>query len=323
MVDSTLLMAENLSRFFGKDRFAAVRGVSLRVHAGEVFALVGPNGAGKTTTVRMCSTLLSPSQGVLEINGVDAVRHPQQARHGLGLVLGGDLGFYPRATALDNLLFFADVAGLSGAQRRSEVADALQRVGLSDRASSKVGEFSRGMKQRLHIARALLGAPRLLLLDEPTSGLDPEAALSVRDLIASLAADGVGVLLTSHTMDEVEELASVISVIGAGHIVVSGQVRDIARYAGIRATTSATLPAQAVHVKEDLEHVIGDAAEVRMRAKGSNWSLAVHWREDPAEGLQQLEGVLSRHGLERPADLFTRPASLQDAYLAISDGLQR
>ena len=93
--------------------------------------------------------------------------------------------------------------------------------------------------------------------------------------------------------------------------------------AGIRATTSATLPAQAVHVKEDLEHVIGDAAEVRMRAKGSNWSLAVHWREDPAEGLQQLEGVLSRHGLERPADLFTRPASLQDAYLAISDGLQR
>lgn len=333
-----LLSARHLTRTFDKGRFTAVEDVSFDIRPGEVFALVGPNGAGKTTTVRMCATLLTPSSGSLVIGGVDAVRHPLDARAGIGLALGGDLGFYPRASALDNLLFFADVAGVPGPRRRTEVADALERVGLTDRATSKVGEFSRGMKQRLHIARALLGGPGLLLLDEPTGGLDPEASLDVRDLIASLAGEGVGVLLTSHSMDEVEELATVIAVIGAGRIVVRGQVRDIARYAGVGETTTATLPARAAGIRDDLIGAVGESGDALIRPKGAGWSLTVHWREDgprtgpenatgttdtAGAGVARLLDVLRNAGFDRPADLLTRPANLEDAYLAISDGLRR
>ena len=165
----------------------------------EVHGLLGPNGAGKTTTVRMCATgFWSPTSGEVWVEGIDAVRHPERARSRLGLVLGGELGFYPRATARDNLLFFADLQGLDARRRQSSVMDALERVGLAEAASRKTAELSRGMRQRLHLARALLGSPSLLLLDEPTIGLDPDVALQVRDLVRELAQRGTGVLLTSH-----------------------------------------------------------------------------------------------------------------------------
>ena len=218
--DLLLLRASHLVRSFGKKdkTFVAVEDVSLDVGTGQIHGLLGPNGAGKTTTVRMCATLLAPTSGEVWVDGIDAVRHPERARSRLGLVLGGELGFYPRATARDNLLFFADIQGLDARRRHSAVMDALERVGLAEAASRKASEFSRGMLQRLHLARALLGSPALLLLDEPTTGLDPDVALQVRDLVRELAQRGTGVLLTSHSMPEVEELADIISVIGAGRI---------------------------------------------------------------------------------------------------------
>ncbi|WP_306525874.1 ATP-binding cassette domain-containing protein, partial [Rothia mucilaginosa] len=148
---SLVLDAAQLSRVFGKgeNAFTAVDRVSLRVSSGEIHALLGPNGAGKTTTVQMCSTLLTPTSGSLTVNGVDAIAHPQRARRHVGLALGGENGFYPRASARDNLLFFADVAGVSGQARRHEVEHALARVELTDAATRPVQEFSRGMKQRL------------------------------------------------------------------------------------------------------------------------------------------------------------------------------
>ena len=131
---SLVLDAAQLSRVFGKgeNTFTAVDRVSLRVSSGEIHALLGPNGAGKTTTVQMCSTLLTPTGGNLTVNGIDAIAHPQRARRHVGLALGGENGFYPRASARDNLLFFADVAGVSGRTRRHEVEHALARVELTD-----------------------------------------------------------------------------------------------------------------------------------------------------------------------------------------------
>jgi len=266
---SLVLDAAQLSRVFGKgeNAFTAVDRVSLR----------GPNGAGKTTTVQMCSTLLTPTGGALTVNGIDAIAHPQRARRHVGLALGGDSGFYPRASARDNLLFFADVAGVFGRARRHEVEHALARVELSDAATRPVQEFSRGMKQRLHIARALLGSPSLLLLDEPTNGLDPDIALTVRALIRSLAEDGTAVLLTSHLLGEIEDLAHTITVLGAGSVAVSGSLEDVAAHAGIAATTVVQVDPNATEGLDALRSFLGDRATVLFAPRGSGWELTLYW----------------------------------------------
>ncbi|WP_299046373.1 ABC transporter ATP-binding protein [uncultured Actinomyces sp.] len=323
-----VLEAEHLARTFDRGRFQAVADVSLRVGAGQVHALLGPNGAGKTTTVRMCATLLLPTSGSVRVDGVDAVAHPRRARRRLGLVLGGDLGFYPRASARQNLLFFADLQGVARGDRASAVDGALERVGLSDAADRRASALSRGMRQRLHLARALLGRPRLLLLDEPTNGLDPDISLQVRQTVAEIAASGVGVLLTSHTMPEIEELADTISVIGAGRIEVRGTVADVARHAGVLAVTTLTLPGRAAGLDEELRGVLGRGVVVTQRPSSSNWALTVSWPVDGGQqavdaGRRALSALLERHGLGEPDDLLTRPASLEQAYLALARRLDR
>lgn len=323
-----VLEAEHLVRTFDRGRFQAVADVSLRVRAGQVHALLGPNGAGKTTTVRMCATLLLPTSGSVRVDGVDAVAHPRRARRRLGLVLGGDLGFYPRASARQNLLFFADLQGVARGDRASAVDGALEQVGLSDAADRRASALSRGMRQRLHLARALLGRPRLLLLDEPTNGLDPDISLQVRQTVAEIAASGVGVLLTSHTMPEIEELADTISVIGAGRIEVRGTVADVARHAGVLAVTTLTLPGRAAGLDEELRGVLGRGVVVTQRPSSSNWALTVSWPVDGGQqavdaGRRALSALLERHGLGEPDDLLTRPASLEQAYLALARRLDR
>lgn len=323
-----VLEAEHLARTFDRGRFQAVADVSLRVGAGQVHALLGPNGAGKTTTVRMCATLLLPTSGSVRVDGVDAVAHPRRARRRLGLVLGGDLGFYPRASARQNLLFFADLQGVARGDRASAVDGALEQVGLSDAADRRASALSRGMRQRLHLARALLGRPRLLLLDEPTNGLDPDISLQVRQTVAEVAASGVGVLLTSHTMPEIEELADTISVIGAGRIEVRGTVADVARHAGVLAVTTLTLPGRAAGLDEELRGVLGRGVVVTQRPSSSNWALTVSWPVDGGQqavdaGRRALSALLERHGLGEPDDLLTRPASLEQAYLALARRLDR
>lgn len=323
-----VLEAEHLARTFDRGRFQAVADVSLRVRAGQVHALLGPNGAGKTTTVRMCATLLLPTSGSVRVDGVDAVAHPRRARRRLGLVLGGDLGFYPRASARQNLLFFADLQGVARGDRASAVDGALEQVGLSDAADRRASALSRGMRQRLHLARALLGRPRLLLLDEPTNGLDPDISLQVRQTVAEIAASGVGVLLTSHTMPEIEELADTISVIGAGRIEVRGTVADVARHAGVLAVTTLTLPGRAAGLDEELRGVLGRGVVVTQRPSSSNWALTVSWPVDGGQqavdaGRRALSALLERHGLGEPDDLLTRPASLEQAYLALARRLDR
>lgn len=323
MDEKAALSSRGLSRYFGKEHFPAVQDLSFDVAYGQVHAMLGPNGAGKTTTVRMCATLLTPSAGSLMIGGYDAVRQARQARHEIGLVLGGELGFYPRATARDNLRFFADVADVPFRLRDERISWALDRVELSQWIDKKVGQFSRGMTQRLHIARALLTRPRLLLLDEPTAGLDPEVALNIRDVISTLANDGAAVLLTSHSMSEIEELASVVTVIGAGHLVVHGSVQDVERFAGVSVTTTATLRADAITVKDQLQDRLAGIGVVEMRSKGSAWGLTVYWSEPYRDGETILGNTLTELGIAVPDDILTRKAGLEDAYLAIADRLQR
>jgi len=235
-VNDAALTLENVSRSFGDT--VAVRDLSLVVEFGQMVCLLGHNGAGKTTTVRMAATLLTPDSGRITIDGVDGLVRPRVARRRTGLVLGGERGFYTRSTARANLMFYADVAGVPSRERRARVDEALCVVGPTERGSHPVGDYSRGMVQRLHIARALLTRPRLLVLDEPSSGLDVQAARDLRELVRLRANEGVGVLLTTHSMGEAELLGDRIDIIRRGQLMVSGDASAVARAAGITAVTT-------------------------------------------------------------------------------------
>lgn len=230
------LEAIHLHRTFGsiKQPFVALEDVSFKLEKKEILALLGPNGAGKTTTVQIIAGYLTPTAGKVQLDGIDREILGKEGRKKIGVVLGGELGFYGRATAYDNLRFFANLADIPWREQKTEVARVLEMVSLADVAHKKVGEFSRGMRQRLHIARALMGSPEILLLDEPTNGLDVEIAHEIRILIRKLADVGTAVLLTSHTMSEIEELADRVILIGAGRVFHEGNIESILKLSQVK-----------------------------------------------------------------------------------------
>lgn len=305
-----ILLAQGLRREFGER--VAVDDVSVRIDPGQIVCVLGPNGAGKTTTVRMCATLLTPTAGSVLVDGVDAVADPRAARRRTGLVLGGDAGFYSRASARKNLLFFADVAGVAGAERHLRVEHALEAVSLTDRADDPVRAYSRGMRQRLHIARALLGQPSLLLLDEPTSGLDPQVAAETRSLVRALADSGTGILLTSHHMAEVEQLADRVHVIAEGREIAQGSVGEISSVSGVAWVTTFTTELPPAELAPTLDGVAGP---LDVTDQAGRWQVRVSWRAAAREDL--VERWCLAAGSAVPVDLVTRPATLEESYLAL------
>src|SRR4051795_13366828 len=205
----------------------AVRGVSFGVEKGELFGLLGPNGAGKTTTIKMLITLLLPTSGHARVLGHDVVEDAREVRRRIGYVFGGDRGLYERLSAYDNLRYFAELYGVSGKAQRMRIDEVLELVGLKGRESERVEGFSRGMRQRLHIARGILHDPEVVFLDEPTIGVDPVGARELRATMASLVAAGKTVLLTTHYMFEADSLCDRIAVIAKGEIVAEGTPRDL------------------------------------------------------------------------------------------------
>ncbi len=203
-----MIIAENLTRRFG-DRLA-VENLSLKISEGEVFGFLGPNGAGKTTTVRMLAGLIAPSAGRALVAGVDVCAEPQRV-HALVGILTEHPGLYEKLSAWHNLKFYGDLYDLPDTETRIERY--LHVLGLWERRFEPVGTFSKGMKQKLAIARALLHEPKVLFLDEPTSGLDPESAKTVRDFIAQLALEKRTILLCTHNLYEAEQLCTRIGLI--------------------------------------------------------------------------------------------------------------
>jgi len=310
MMSVPALQARQLRREFG-DR-VAVDDVSVSIDNGQIVALLGPNGAGKTTTVRMCATLLTPTSGNVVVAGIDAVANPREARKRTGLVLGGESGFYSRASAYKNLMFFADIAGVNSRDRRIRVNEALEAVSLADRANDPVRDFSRGMKQRLHIARALVGRPRLLLLDEPTSGLDPQIAADTRQLVRELADNGTGILLTSHHMGEIEQLADHIQVIASGREIASGSVAAIGAASGTKWVSTFSTASSLDSLENALE---GHARQIETSAQAGRWHVRVPWRGSAHPEL--IEAWSAQIGDSVPLDLTTRRATLEESYLTL------
>ncbi len=290
----------------------AVRGVSFSVERGELFGLLGPNGAGKTTTIKMLITLLLPTSGEVRVLGHDVVARPAEVRRRIGYVFGGDRGLYERLSAYDNLRYFAELYGVSGKAQRRRIDEVLELVGLKGREQERVEGFSRGMRQRLHIARGILHDPEVVFLDEPTIGVDPVGARELRATIAGLVESGKTVLLTTHYMFEADALCDRIAVIAKGEIVGAG--------------TPEALKAEVTEgrVTEIEVFGVGHDLVTRLRALDGVRAVAVEERDQTqllivqGDGRRELTAPLlaELEGIE-VGRVTSREPTLEDAYVAL------
>ena len=219
-----MIVTQDLSKQFGD--YWAVNKVNLDIQQGEVLALLGPNGAGKTTTIRILTSVLRPTKGRAWIAGYDVVKEPKKVRAAVG-VLTEQHGLYGRMPAIDYLDFFGQLYGLTTEERKARTERLLDKFSLGDDRDRRIEEYSKGMRQKLALARALLHDPPVLLLDEPTSAMDPESAHLVRDAIRDLRSASRAIIICTHNLSEAEELADKIAVIRQGEIIVQGSPDDL------------------------------------------------------------------------------------------------
>jgi ABC-2 type transport system ATP-binding protein len=290
----------------------AVRGISFAVEPGELFGLLGPNGAGKTTTIKMLITLLIPTAGSARVLGLDVVRQAHEVRKRIGYVFGGERGVYERLSGYDNLRYFAELYGVPAREQKRRIEELLELVGLKGREHERAEGYSRGMKQRLHVARGLLHDPEVLFLDEPTIGLDPVGAREVRATIASLTEAGKSVLLTTHYMFEADALCDRIAVISKGSIVAEGTPLELKR--GV---------AQGIVVEVEVFGVANEAVE-RVRGLSGVASVAVEEREQAQVLVVQTEpdveltqAILGHLNGSDVGRISRREPTLEDAYVAL------
>jgi ABC-2 type transport system ATP-binding protein len=290
----------------------AVRGITFHVDEGELFGLLGPNGAGKTTTIKMLITLLIPTAGEARVLGRDVVRDAREVRKRIGYVFGGERGLYERLSALDNLRYFSELYSVPPREQKRRIAELLELVGLTGREKERVEGFSRGMKQRLHVARGLLHDPPVVFLDEPTIGLDPVGARELRATIASLVAAGKTVLLTTHYMFEADSLCDRIAVIAQGRIVGTGTPADLKALVSDRTVV-------------EIEAFGAGSAEIeRVRALPGVENLAVDERESAQiltvtspSGVELTQTILACLQGVKIGRISTREPTLEDAYVSL------
>ncbi|NQU39781.1 MAG: ABC transporter ATP-binding protein [Lentisphaerae bacterium] len=226
----SFVQINNLCVKYGK--FTAVKNLSFDIPKGEVFGFIGPNGAGKTSTIKILATLLKPSSGTVTIGGMDVVKRQRDVRLRIGY-MPDFFGVYDDLSANEYLHFFAAAYRLPKAQRDGVIADVLALTDLTAKRDAQVDGLSRGMKQRLSLARVLLHDPDLLLLDEPASGLDPRARIEMRELLKELRRMGKTILISSHILHELSELCTRIGIVETGELVTEGSLDDIYAELGV------------------------------------------------------------------------------------------
>ena len=290
----------------------AVSGLNLTIDEGRVFGLLGPNGAGKTTTIRILATLLTPTSGRATVLGFDVIRDALQIRRRIGLVLGGERGLYGRLTGRQNLRYYGAFNHMSprSADRRAD--ELLDAVGLGGRADTLVDEYSRGMKQRLHIARGLMTDPPLLIMDEPTMGLDPIGAREVQQLIRELAGRGKTVLLSTHYMHEDDNVCHMIGIINKGTLVAHGTPSEIKGQFGKLSVIDLTLKQARPGLAEEIAQLDG-VERVNIVVDGVLQKFSVQLRTD----IEISDRLASLAGPETVESLLTRTPTLEEAYVSI------
>jgi len=219
-----VIKVEGLRKIYGKTE--ALKGISLEIEQGSIFGFVGPNGAGKTSTLKILATLMVPTEGKAYIDGVDVTKHPKKIRSLMGY-MPDFFGVYERIKVTEYLDFYASCYGISNGKRRSIIADLLELTDLNFKADAYVDSLSRGMKQRLCLARSLVHDPKVLLLDEPASGLDPRARVEMRELLRELKNMGKSIIISSHILPELAELCTEVGIIEGGELIAVGSMDDI------------------------------------------------------------------------------------------------
>ena len=313
-----MIEAHNLTRRFGA--FTAVERVSLRVPAGAILALLGPNGAGKTTTVRMLAGLIAPSQGDATVAGYDIRRAATEVRAHVGLMTDAP-GLYEQMDARAYLDFFGRIYGLSAADRARRIGELLTLFDLDAHAHHRMAGFSKGMKQKVALARALLHEPAVLFLDEPTAGLDPLAARAVRALILTLKRANRAIVLCTHDLDEAERLADEVAIMRQGRIVVSDAPELLRARAAGGATVRIELAEPANGALDAMIKTLADVPGVLSAGVAGVAAPTLEYRtSDPHRANPEAIARLVAAGA-RIVSVLTETLSLEDVYASVqADG---
>lgn len=316
-----IIEVENLRRDFTthkgwikrkKEIIHAVDDISFYVEKGEIFGLLGQNGAGKTTTIKMLITLLAPTSGTCKVLGYKTFGEEKKIRNRINFIFGGETGVYPRLSARDNLKYFANLYHIEPKESNKRIAELLELVGLSDKADIKVETFSKGMKQRIQIARGLINDPEIIFMDEPTVGLDPIGTRMLRDIVKKLKSENRTILLTTHNMFEADELCDRIAIIKKGKLIALDTPQKI------KSTVSKILTLEVVadgindkHIEsvKQLEGV--ESADTADHEKGK--CLTIKYKSEfniNEKTLQALQGT-------RLVSLTNKELTLEDVYIAL------
>ena len=293
----------------------AVDDVSFEIQEGELFGLLGPNGAGKTTTVKMLTTLLIPTAGSASVKGFDVVARADEVRKRIGFIFGGERGLYWRLSGIDNLRYFASLYSIDPDVTKKRISYLLEMVGLQGRGDEKVQGYSRGMKQRLHVARTLLHDPDVLFLDEPTLGLDPVGAREFRQVILNLQSEKKTILLTTHYMFEADALCDRIAVINHGCIIAldtPGGLKAHVRDLNVVEVETFGAPESALEKLRALPF----ADSLSIEEQGQKQILLIQ----TARGAEAVPDVMSALDGLKVGRVIVREPTLEDAYVRLVGG---
>lgn len=310
MSDAPLVSIENLNVVYGRTH--AVKGLNFVIPRGEVFGFIGPNGAGKTSTIKVLATLLKPTSGRAEVAGIDVAKHPEVARRRIGY-MPDFFGVYDDLTASEYLHFFAAAYRIDPARRAGTVHDVLALTDLVEKAGAPVDGLSRGMKQRLGLARVLLHDPDLLLLDEPASGLDPRARIEMRELLKELQSLGKTIIVSSHILHELSQFCTSIGIIEAGQMIAHGSLNEIYRALDLRRTIHTQLANPSPELAAKIRALEGVAS---VEEHTDRFAIQIHQDQFAPEDL--LSAI---HGMGGRVRMFQPDAmDMETAFMKLTEG---
>jgi ABC-2 type transport system ATP-binding protein len=306
-----MIETKNLSKNFGD--LAAVADLNLTIQDGDIFGFIGPNGAGKTTTMRILVTLLQPTRGKAFINGLDVGKNGKKVRRLVGY-MPDFMGVYDDLKVFEYLEFFAAAFGIERKKRKSIVEGVLELTDLQSKSTVAVDSLSRGMQQRLGLARVLIHDPKVLILDEPASGLDPRARIEIRELLRELKRMGKTIMISSHILSELEEICDHIGIIEQGRLVFSGTLEEIRPRLGIQSKVRVKV----LNNQDKAVELLSALPQIReVQVVGEHIAVTFH------DG-QQTDGIIARTLVNGGVDIiFLQPERLKldDAFLKLTEGI--